>query len=112
MSFRLAILYVSIVSAVSSQSQSSRLSNFAQYIGENINESKTTTTDAGAAQQGMIFPRESESRQIKDLSGLWSFRADRSQNRDAGFEEKWYEQELSKVWLCLCNPCNLKPSLF
>ena len=107
MSFRLAILYVSIVSEVSSQPMF--IPNFAPYIGED--ESKTSTT--GAAQhEGMLFPRESESRQIKDLSGLWSFRADRSRNREAGFDEKWYEQELCKVWLCLCNPCNLKRSLF
>ena len=75
-------------------SQPMFLPNFAPYIGED--ESKTSTT--GAAQhEGMLFPRESESRQIKDLSGLWSFRADRSRNREAGFDEKWYEQELCKV---------------
>ena len=107
MTFCMVFLCVLIGTVVSSKSSSS-LSNFAQYIGEN--ESETST--AGAASQGMLFPRESESRQIKDLSGLWSFRADKSQNRNAGFEEKWYEQELSKVCFCLRDPCNLKPSLF
>lgn len=104
----MVVLCVLIGVVVPSKSNS-RLSNFAQYIGENIDESETSS--AGAAHQGMLFPRESESRQIKDLSGLWSFRADQSQNRNAGFEEKWYEQELSKVCFDYINPCNLKPSL-
>ncbi len=39
----------------------------------------------------MLFPRESEARDVKDLSGLWNFRAD-TENR--GYEERWYETPL------------------
>lgn len=105
MNFRMVISICVLIGTVLSSESSSRLTNFAQDIGEN------EASNADAASQGMLFPRESESRQIKDLSGLWSFRADKSQNRNAGFEEKWYEQELSKVCFCLCNMCSLKPSL-
>ncbi|KAM7441552.1 hypothetical protein ABFA07_009429 [Porites harrisoni] len=43
---------------------------------------------------GMLFPRDSESRQVKDLSGFWNFRADMSANRNAGFEQQWYAKPL------------------
>ena len=48
-----------------------------------------------------LYPRESPSREIKELDGLWHFRADYSANRNAGFEEKWYEKPLSKVRIYL-----------
>ncbi|XP_053130817.1 beta-glucuronidase [Hemicordylus capensis] len=47
-----------------------------------------------ALQGGMLYPRESPSRELKDLGGLWSFRADRSVGRDAGFREQWFKQPL------------------
>lgn len=46
---------------------------------------------------GMLFPRESESRQITDLSGMWNFRADMSVSRNEGFENKWYSKPLLEV---------------
>ncbi|XP_063002456.1 beta-glucuronidase [Elgaria multicarinata webbii] len=49
---------------------------------------------ARALQEGMLYPRESPSRELKELSGIWSFRADWSQQRDAGFAEQWYKQPL------------------
>ena len=48
---------------------------------------------------GMLFPRDSESRQVKDLSGFWNFRADMSANRNAGFEQQWYAKPLWEVRL-------------
>ena len=46
---------------------------------------------------GLLYPRESESRDVRDLNGLWNFRADYSPNRRAGFEEEWYKSPLSQV---------------
>lgn len=46
---------------------------------------------------GMLFPRDSESRQVKDLSGFWNFRADMSANRNAGFEQNWFAKPLWQV---------------
>ncbi|XP_077867014.1 beta-glucuronidase-like [Saccoglossus kowalevskii] len=45
----------------------------------------------------MLYPRESESRESKDLSGMWNFRADMSSKRNAGFEHQWQKQALSKT---------------
>uniref|UniRef100_A0A8D0G8W9 Beta-glucuronidase n=1 Tax=Sphenodon punctatus TaxID=8508 RepID=A0A8D0G8W9_SPHPU len=43
---------------------------------------------------GMLYPRESPSRELKELSGLWSFRADFSERRDEGFVKQWYRAPL------------------
>ncbi|XP_056299466.1 beta-glucuronidase [Pseudoliparis swirei] len=43
---------------------------------------------------GMLFPRESSSREVKELNGLWSFRADR---RNQGFERAWYKSRLAET---------------
>ncbi|XP_068457489.1 beta-glucuronidase [Clinocottus analis] len=46
---------------------------------------------------GMLFPRESSSRERKELSGLWSFRADMSPSRNQGFLGAWYKQRLAET---------------
>ncbi|MFT7797092.1 beta-glucuronidase [Arapaima gigas] len=43
---------------------------------------------------GMLYPRESSSRELKELNGLWSFRADYSPSRNAGFEKSWFSRRL------------------
>ncbi|KAF6020000.1 GUSB [Bugula neritina] len=45
----------------------------------------------------LLQPKESEHREIKDLSGMWKFRADYSPSRDKGFQEKWYQSPLSQT---------------
>lgn len=44
-----------------------------------------------------LYPRESETREVKELNGLWNFRADMSVNRTQGFDDKWYMSRLEKV---------------
>lgn len=44
--------------------------------------------------QGMLFPRETETRQVKSLDGMWDFKADIS---FVGFEEMWYALPLAEV---------------
>lgn len=46
---------------------------------------------------GMLFPRESSSREVKELGGLWGFRADKSPDRNQGFERAWYKRRLAEV---------------
>ncbi|XP_061596101.1 beta-glucuronidase [Cololabis saira] len=46
---------------------------------------------------GMLFPRESASREVKRLDGLWVFRADRSPNRNQGFDQAWYKSRLAET---------------
>ena len=101
MNFCLVVLLSSLGIVFASKSSSSLL-NFAEYIDKRINNKHEESSSAStvAPEHGMLYPRESESRQIKDLCGLWSFRADMSPNRRAGFEEKWYEHYLAKVCLC------------
>ncbi|XP_074120071.1 beta-glucuronidase [Sminthopsis crassicaudata] len=47
-----------------------------------------------ALEGGMLYPRESPSRERKDLDGLWDFRADFSVDRNQGFRERWYQSPL------------------
>nr|XP_020023199.1 beta-glucuronidase-like [Castor canadensis] len=47
-----------------------------------------------ALQGGMLYPRESPSRERKELDGLWSFRADFSDSRHQGFDQQWYRRPL------------------
>ncbi|XP_066517633.1 beta-glucuronidase [Hoplias malabaricus] len=46
---------------------------------------------------GMLYPRDSPSREIRELNGLWSFRADFSPDRNAGFTQAWYKQPLTET---------------
>ncbi|KAM4546861.1 beta-glucuronidase [Fundulus diaphanus] len=46
---------------------------------------------------GMLFPRESSSREVKALNGLWAFRADRSPSRNQGFARAWYKSRLAET---------------
>jgi len=59
----------------------------------------------------LLQPKESEHREIKDLSGMWKFRADYSPSRDKGFQEKWYQSPLSQVIMfslySACTPYSL-----
>ena len=48
-----------------------------------------------------LFPRETESREVKVLNGLWNFRVDNSSSRDAGFTDEWFKKSLKKVSLDL-----------
>lgn len=54
--------------------------------------------DAGCPlDTGMLFPRESASREVKELNGLWSFRADMSPSRNEGFDRAWFKSGLAEV---------------
>ena len=39
----------------------------------------------------MLYPYESRSREVKDLSGVWRFKLDAD---NVGLQEKWYEKPL------------------
>lgn len=47
---------------------------------------------------GILYPRESESREVKSLDGMWNFRLSLPDPL-VGFKERWYMKELSKVCL-------------
>ena len=39
----------------------------------------------------MLYPKESETREVKNLSGVWKFKVDRE---NTGLEEAWYSKPL------------------
>ena len=43
------------------------------------------------AQGSSLYPRESTSREIKSLDGIWKFRTSPSLEPNLGFDLKWYE---------------------
>lgn len=55
----------------------------------------------GNGTNAILYPKESNNREVKELNGLWNFRADFSEDRNEGFIRQWYNQPLSKVHLCL-----------
>ncbi|XP_063226156.1 beta-glucuronidase-like [Bacillus rossius redtenbacheri] len=46
---------------------------------------------------GILYPRPSESREVRSLDGLWNFRIPPDEDRYKGVAEGWYEQELWKT---------------
>jgi len=48
-------------------------------------------------QGGMLFPTDSPSREVKEVNGLWRFRADLSPERNRGFVKEWFKSPLAEV---------------
>ncbi|XP_076669148.1 beta-glucuronidase [Andrena cerasifolii] len=46
---------------------------------------------------GMLYPRESESREVKILDGMWDFVVSPSGDTLKGYKEAWFADDLSKV---------------
>jgi len=46
---------------------------------------------------GILYPQESEKRQLNTLDGIWNFRAANRSNQEQGFNEQWYSKPLKKV---------------
>jgi hypothetical protein len=47
--------------------------------------------------EGILYPTESESRDIRSLDGIWAFRLANESDSSVGHREGWYKQELRKV---------------
>lgn len=50
-----------------------------------------------AVSRALLHPRDTPSREVKELNGVWSFRADTSPGRHDGFQRQWYKSPLSMV---------------
>lgn len=46
---------------------------------------------------GMLYPRESETREVRSLDGLWNFVKSDTRNPTQGVREKWFADDLSRV---------------
>lgn len=45
-----------------------------------------------------LYPRESETREVKLLNGFWNFRViAEDEDQNIGFDQKWFSQPLSSV---------------
>ncbi|KAJ8963678.1 hypothetical protein NQ314_005471 [Rhamnusium bicolor] len=47
---------------------------------------------------GILFPRESETRQVVSLDGIWNFVVPNTSNPFVGFEQHWYKKDL-REWI-------------
>ena len=45
----------------------------------------------------MLYPLESETRELKSLDGIWKFQLSPSLNPEIGFNSKWYANK--SIWL-------------
>lgn len=46
---------------------------------------------------GILYPRDSESREVRSLDGIWNFKLSPSKNSAKGYKEKWYEKDLRDI---------------
>ncbi|XP_042211012.1 beta-glucuronidase-like isoform X1 [Homarus americanus] len=53
---------------------------------------------------GGLYPRESESREVRSLDGLWNFRLAPLEDPEKGFREEWYAQPLRKTGAVISMP--------
>lgn len=44
--------------------------------------------------QGLLYPRESETREVRSLDGMWHFAKSDTNKPSVGLREKWYLREL------------------
>ncbi|XP_050696956.1 beta-glucuronidase-like isoform X2 [Eriocheir sinensis] len=57
---------------------------------------KGTAKDPEKVTWGGLYPRESASREVKSLDGLWDFRLVPLLDQEKGFREQWYKEPLRK----------------
>lgn len=46
---------------------------------------------------GLLYPRESETREVRSLDGIWNFLKSDEGNPTQGVRDKWYLDDLNKV---------------
>lgn len=51
---------------------------------------------------GILYPRESETRQVVSLNGIWNFVVPNNTSPFVGFEYYWYKKSLKEVRIRLC----------
>jgi len=48
----------------------------------------------------VLYPVESESREVRTLHGLWNFKISSVSNQSIGFDEEWYSKRFETVSEC------------
>ncbi|KAH3883054.1 beta-glucuronidase-like [Dreissena polymorpha] len=54
----------------------------------------THVTHSNGKLPGMLYPRDSESRSVRHLDGMWDFLIDTSPSRNLSFQQQWYSHPL------------------
>jgi beta-glucuronidase len=57
----------------------------------------TLSTVLHTTLSGILYPRESESREVVSLGGIWKFRTSPTDDQEKGFENKWYSTNFEEV---------------
>lgn len=52
---------------------------------------------------GLLYPQDSETRDIRDLSGLWWFVAEPKNTPGFGFSSQWWNTSLASFEVCLAH---------
>ncbi|XP_023033558.1 beta-glucuronidase isoform X1 [Drosophila willistoni] len=52
--------------------------------------------DVSQTTRGMLYPRESETREVRSLDGIWNFVRSDQKNPTQGIRDQWYAEDLSK----------------
>ncbi|XP_050098793.1 beta-glucuronidase isoform X4 [Anopheles aquasalis] len=55
------------------------------------------TSGNESSTEGLLYPIESETRELKSLDGVWNFVRSDSNNPSQGLREKWYSDDLARV---------------
>ncbi|XP_035792650.1 beta-glucuronidase-like isoform X1 [Anopheles albimanus] len=55
------------------------------------------TSGNESSTEGLLYPIESETRELKSLDGVWNFVRSESNNPSQGIREKWYNDDLARV---------------
>jgi hypothetical protein len=50
---------------------------------------------------GILYPQESETRDVRSLDGIWNFRVSPETDPLTGFRERWFQKDLSQVSLLI-----------
>jgi hypothetical protein len=64
---------------------------------------------------GILYPRESESREVIPLDGIWKFRISPTEDQEKGFRNKWFSTNFEEVneegrdIVLLCLPTSNSP---
>jgi hypothetical protein len=59
---------------------------------------------------GILYPRESESREVVLLDGIWKFRVSPAEDQEKGFTKKWFSTNFEDVSFTNCR--NLRRKTF
>lgn len=59
-----------------------------------------STTFVASSLENILYPVESESRELRTLHGLWNFKISPLSYQMVGFDEEWYTKRFETVSYC------------